>query len=109
MVWTLTLIVLLGLALENDLFTFEDRKKVYHQVLEGDCKEFKDHADIWHIVKQFQKSWTKRRPVGDFITDSQWNAWQKVKVSVLVCRDRVGDDPWKVKATLDNEIKKVAK
>ncbi|KAK7935723.1 hypothetical protein PG985_001218 [Apiospora marii] len=98
-----------GLALKNNLFTFEDRKRVYHQVRKEDCKEFKDHADIWRTVREFRNFWRKRRPVGDIITESQWNAWQNIKVRVLVCRDRVGDDPWKVKATLNNEIKKVEK
>ncbi|KAK8136338.1 hypothetical protein PG984_004278 [Apiospora sp. TS-2023a] len=94
-----------GLALKHNLFTFEDRKKVYHQVRRKDCKEFDDYADIWGIVDDFRKLWTKRRPIGDRITKAQWSAWLKVKVRVLVCRDRVGDDPWKVNATLNNEIK----
>lgn len=71
-----------------------------------DCKELQDYVDIWRIVDEFRESWTGHRPVGDRISKSQWDAWLKVKVRVLVCRDRVGDDPWKVNATLKNEIKK---
>ncbi|KAK8038113.1 hypothetical protein PG994_014880 [Apiospora phragmitis] len=93
-----------GLALEQNLAIFEDRKKVYYQVRKKYCTEFKDHKNIWGIVKEFRDSWRGHRPVGDSITTAQWAAWTKVKVGVLVCRDRVGNDPWKVNAILNNEI-----
>ncbi|KAK8066397.1 hypothetical protein PG997_013144 [Apiospora hydei] len=67
-----------GIAHERNLAVFEDRKRVYYQVRKKDCKEFKDHHNLWGIVSQFQRSWTKRRPVGDPISDAQWDAWTGV-------------------------------
>ncbi|KAK8034434.1 hypothetical protein PG993_009429 [Apiospora rasikravindrae] len=99
------LTLLIDIAQKRNLAVFEDRKKVYCQVRKKDCRELKDHYNLWGIVSQFQRSWTRRRPVGDMISDAQWDAWAKVKVGVLVCRDRVGADPWKVNAILNNEIK----
>ncbi|KAK8855574.1 hypothetical protein PGQ11_011486 [Apiospora arundinis] len=93
-----------GLALKNDLSIYEDRKKTYYQVRIADCEEFASYHDIKHLISRFRRYWTEKRPVGDFISNAQWEFWKKLKVNLLVCRDR-DNDPWKVNAIVNNEIK----